>query len=77
MSTIETHSTPSPVEMWQFINRNLNPIGMMPDKASLDYMQTCRLYLGLRKLDNTFRETVQIQVLKNELAYSLLETLVN
>ena len=77
MSVIETHSTPSPAEMWHFIDRNLNPIGMMPDKASLDYMQTCRLYLGLRKLDNTFRETVQIQVLKNELAYSLLETLVN
>ncbi|MDE1844826.1 MAG: hypothetical protein KGI10_05795 [Thaumarchaeota archaeon] len=77
MSVTETYNTPSLVEMWQFIDRNLNPIGMMPDKASLDYMQTCRLYLGLRKLDNTFRDTVQIQMLKSELAYSLLETLVN
>lgn len=77
MSVIETHTTPSLVEMWQFIDRNLNPIGMMQDKASLDYMQTCRLYLGLKKLDNTFRDIIQIQMLKNELAYSLLETLVN
>ena len=50
---------------------------MMPDKASLDHMQTFRLYLKLRKLDSTFRDTIQIQMLKNELAYSLLETLVN
>lgn len=40
MSAIETHNTPSLVEMWQFIGRNLNPIGMMPDKASLDHLQT-------------------------------------
>lgn len=77
MSVTETNNTPSLVEMWRFIDKNLNPIGMMPDRASLDYMQTCRLYLGLRKLDNSFRDTIQIQTLKNELAYSLLETLVN
>ena len=77
MSVIETHNTPSLVEMWLFIGSNLNPIGMMPDKASLDYMQICRLYSGLRKLDDTFRDMVQVQMLKNELAYSLLETLVN
>ncbi len=77
MSVTKTHDTPSLVEMWQFIDRNLNPIGMMPDRASLDYMQTCRLYLKLRKLDSRFRDMIQIQTLKNELAYSLLETLVN
>jgi hypothetical protein len=77
MSVIETPNTPSLVEMWQFIDRNLNSIGMMPDKASLDDMQTCRLYLRLRKLDSKFRDTVQVQILKNELAHSLLDTLVN
>ncbi|NHH98424.1 hypothetical protein DYY66_0140 [Candidatus Nitrosotalea sp. FS] len=77
MSVIEIPSNPSLVEMWQFIDRNLNPIGMMPDKASLDYMQTCRLYLRLRKQDSKFRDTVQAQILKNELARSLLDTLVN
>lgn len=77
MSVIETPSIPSLVEMWQFIDRNLNSIGMMPDKASLDHMQTCRLYLRLRKLDSEFRDTVQAQILKNELARYLLDTLVN
>ena len=77
MSVIEIPSNPSLVEMWQFIDKNLNPIGMMPDKASLDHMQTCRLYLRLRKQDSKFRDTVQAQILKNELARSLLDTLVN
>ncbi|CUR52467.1 protein of unknown function [Nitrosotalea devaniterrae] len=77
MSVIENQNTPSLGEMWQFINKNLSPIGMMPDKASLDYSQTFWLYRELRKLDNTFRDVVQVHVLKNELSYSLLETLVN
>ena len=77
MSVIENQNIPSFREMWQFIGKNLEPIGMMPDKASLDYMQTFRLYLKLRNLDNTFRETIQIQVLRNELAYTLLEAFVN
>lgn len=77
MSVTENQNIPSFGEMWQFIGKNLKPIGMMPDKASLDYMQIFRLYLKLRDLDNTFRETIQIQVLKNELAYTLLEAFVN
>ena len=77
MSVIENQNIPSFGEMWQFITKNLEPIGMMPDKASLDYMQIFRLYIKLRDLDNTFRETIQIQVLRNELAYTLLEALVN
>ena len=76
MSVIN-QDTSSLEEMWQFIGKNLDPIGMMPDKASLDHMQTFRLYLKLRNLDNTFRDTIQVHVLKNELAYSMLETLVN
>ena len=77
MSVIENQNIPSFVEMWQFIDKNLNPIGIMPDKASLDHMQTFRLYIELKKLDSTFRDVIQVHVLKNELAYSLLETLVN
>jgi hypothetical protein len=77
MSLIENQNIPSFGEMWQFIRKNLEPIGMMPDKASLDYMQTFRLYQKLRNLDDTFREMIQIQVLRNELAYVLLEALVN
>ena len=77
MSVIENQNIPSFVEMWQFIDKNLNPIGIMPDKASLDHMQTFRLYIELKKLDSTFRDVIQAHVLKNELAYSLLETLVN
>ena len=64
-------------EMWQFIGKNLDPIGMTPDKASLDQMQTFRLYIKLRNLDCSFRDTIQVHVLKNELAYSIVETLVN
>jgi hypothetical protein len=76
MSVIN-QNTPSLEEMWQYIGRNLDPIGMMPDKASLDHMQTFRLYLKLRNLDGTFRDAIQVHVLKNELAYSMLEILVN
>ena len=76
MSVIN-QDTPSLEEMWQYIGRNLDPIGRMPDKASLDHMQTFRLYLKLRNLDGTFRDAIQVHVLKNELAYSILEILVN
>ncbi len=76
MSVIN-QNTPSLEEMWQYVGRNLDPIGMMPDKASLDHMQTFRLYLKLRNLDGTFRDAIQVHVLKNELAYSMLEILVN
>lgn len=76
MSVIENQNT-SFLEMWKFIEKNLNPIGMMPDMASLDYTQVSRLYLELRNLDRTFRDSIQVHVLRNELAYSLLCTLVN
>ena len=76
MSVIN-QDTSSLEEMWQFIGKNLGPIGMTPDKASLDHMQIFRLYIKLRNLDRTFRDTIQVHALKNELAYSTLETLVN
>lgn len=77
MSYLEAHNTPSLAEMWQFIDKNLGPIGMTPDKAMLDHIQVYRLYLEIRNLDNIFRDTIQIQVLKNNLAFSLLSALTN
>ncbi len=77
MSIIENQNISSLLEMWEFIDKNLDPIGMTPDKASLDHMQTFRLYVELRNLDKTFRDSIQVHVLRNELAYSLLSTLVN
>ncbi|MDH2906747.1 MAG: hypothetical protein PXX83_01475 [Candidatus Nitrosotalea sp.] len=77
MSIIENQNIPSLLEMWEFIGKNLNPVGMTPDKASLDHMQIFRLYVELRNLDKTFRDSIQVHVLRNELAYSLLSTLVN
>ena len=77
MSKIENQNIPSLLEMWKFIDKNLNPIGMTPDKASLDHMQIFRLYVELQNLDKTFRDSIQVHVLRNELAYSLLSTLVN
>ena len=76
MSVIN-QDTPSIEEMWKFIGKNLDPICMSPDKASLDHMQIFRLYLKLKNLDGTFRDTIQVHTLRNELAYSILETLVN
>ena len=77
MSIIENQNIPSLLEMWEFIGKNLNPVGMTPDKASLDHMQIFRLYVELRNLDKTFRDSIQVHVLRNELAYSLLSTLIN
>ncbi|MDE1728196.1 MAG: hypothetical protein KGI02_02825 [Thaumarchaeota archaeon] len=77
MSIIENQNTPSLLEMWKFIDKNLNPIGITLDKASLDYVQIFRLYIELRNLDKTFRDSIQVHVLRNELAYSLLSTLIN
>ncbi len=77
MSLIENQDTIPFLEMWKFIEKNLNPIGMMPDKASLDHTQVSTLYHELRNLDKTFRDSIQVHVLRNELAYSLLCTLVN
>ncbi|SMH71636.1 hypothetical protein [Candidatus Nitrosotalea okcheonensis] len=77
MSIIENQNTPSLLEMWKFIDKNLNPIGITLDKASLDHVQIFRLYIELRNLDKTFRDSIQVHVLKNELAYSLLSTLIN
>jgi hypothetical protein len=63
--------------MWKFIDGVLGPIGMTPDKASIDNGQVFKLYLKLVQLDNSFRDSVQIHILRNELASSHLENLVN
>jgi hypothetical protein len=64
MSLIENQNIPSFLEMWKFIEKNLNPIGMTPDMASLDYTQVSRLYLELRNLDRTFRDSIQVTCTK-------------
>ena len=77
MSITQNQKIPTLEEMRQIIDRTLYPIGMAPDKASLDNGQVFRLYLKLIKLDNSFRDSVQVHILRNELAYALLENLVN
>lgn len=77
MPITQNQKIPTLEEMQQIIDRTLYPIGMAPDKASLDNGQVFRLYLKLIKLDNSFRDSVQIHILRNELAYTLLENLVN
>lgn len=64
-------------EMCNSIGKILNPIGMMPDKASLDYGQILKLYLELKKIDGMFRDLMQISRLQKELASSLFQNLVN
>jgi hypothetical protein len=63
--------------MWQYIDKILDPIGMAPDKASLDNGQVFRLYLKLGKIDNSFRDSIQVHILRNQLACARLESLVN
>lgn len=77
MSSLQNHNTLTLVQMWQFIGNVLDPIGMTPDKASLDNSQVFKLYLKLVKLDNSFRDSIQVRILRNELASSRLENLVN
>jgi hypothetical protein len=77
MSSLQNHNTPRLVQMWQFIDGILSPIGMTPDKASIDNDQVFKLYLNLVQLDNSFRDSIQVHILRNELAFSRLENLVN
>ena len=64
-------------EMWKSISKMLNPTGMMPDKASLDNEQILKLHLKLRNMGNTFRDLIQISILKKEIVNGLLQNLVN
>jgi hypothetical protein len=63
--------------MWQFIDSVLDPIGMTLDKVSIYNGQVFRLYLKLVKLDNSFMDSIQVHILRNKLASSRLENLVN
>ncbi len=76
MSSLQNNA-PTLVQMWQYIDKILDPIGMAPDKASLDNGQVFRLYLKLGKLDNSFRDSIQVYMLRNQLACTRLESLVN
>lgn len=77
MTRLENQNTPTFVQMWKCIDAILGPIGMSPDKASLDNIQVFRLYSKLMRIDKSFRDTIQAHILRNELAYSRLENLLN
>jgi hypothetical protein len=77
MSIVQNQNIPTPERMWEFIDKVLGPIGMTPDKASLDKGEIFGLYLELIKLDNSFLDSIHAHVLKNQLAYLLLENLTN
>ncbi|MGI0046833.1 MAG: hypothetical protein ACREBB_06565 [Nitrosotalea sp.] len=55
-------------EMWKRIGDILIPLGTMPDKASMDYKQLQELYTSIVAADMTFRDLVQIAILKKETA---------
>ena len=63
--------------MWKEIGKTLNPLGQMPDKASLDYRQIFILYSEIRESGSIIRDWAQISVLKKELACAMLKNLVN
>jgi len=64
-------------EMWKSIRKMLLPIGLIPDKASLDNRQIFKLYLELENSSNEFRDLIQISIMKKELAHLFLQNLVN
>lgn len=75
---LQNHEALQFEEMWKFISKFLNPLGMMPDKASMDYEQLIKLNLELeRKDDDVFRDFIQTSILKKEVATSYLRNLVN
>lgn len=57
---------PSLDEMRRFIEEKLEPVGRMPDRASLDYNQVLEMYSGLLAEEMMFREFVQIAILRNK-----------
>ncbi len=59
---------PTSEEMWRFIGDILIPLEVMPDKASMDYKQVHKLYTHLVRADMTFRDLIQIAILKKETA---------
>lgn len=63
--------------MWKEIGKTLKPLGMMPDKASLDYKQILIIHSEISESGNTIKDLAQASILKKELVCSLLKNLVN
>jgi len=50
--------------MWKFIDHIMRPNELVPDKSVLTYDNVFVIYTKLRDLDETFRELIQISILK-------------
>lgn len=77
MSIVHNPDTSKIAEMWKHIDSILGPIGMTPDRASLDNWQVFSLYLELLDADNSLREVIQRHILQNQVARCILEKMVN
>jgi len=53
--------------MWKFIDHIMRPNELVPDKSVLTYDNVFVIYTKLRDIDETFRELLQINILKKEL----------
>jgi hypothetical protein len=59
---------PSLDEMWKFTDEIMRPNELVPDKSLLTYEQVFSIYSKLYEIDRIFREIIQINMLKKELA---------
>jgi hypothetical protein len=53
--------------MWKFIDHIMRPNELVPDKSVLNYDNVFVIYTKLRDIDETFRELLQINILKKGL----------
>ena len=53
--------------MWRFIDHIMRPNELVPDKSVLTYDNVFVVYTKLRDIDETFRELLQINILKKGL----------
>ena len=53
--------------MWRFIDHIMRPNELVPDKSVLSYDNVFVIYTKLRDIDETFRELLQINILKKGL----------
>lgn len=53
--------------MWKFIDHIMRPNELVPDKSVLSYDNVFVIYKKLTDIDETFRELLQINILKKGL----------
>ncbi len=63
----EEQRKPTLEDMWEYIGKILIPMGLMPDKAGMNYKQVQELYSDLAAADKTFKDLVQVAIFKKEL----------